>query len=89
MTRAEFAKGSATFLVVIVAGLLSETYLDRHLAAAETDKKAASNDTTVNKQAITDMIMHVFNPNGFPFSSLSKPIPIPEIAAKVSLRRTS
>jgi hypothetical protein len=25
MTRAEFAKGSATFLVVIVAGLLSET----------------------------------------------------------------
>ena len=42
MTRAEFAKGSATFLVVIVAGLLSETYLDRHLAATETDKKATS-----------------------------------------------
>ena len=46
MTRAEFAKGSATFLVVIVAGLLSETYLDRHLAAAETDKKATSRDGT-------------------------------------------
>ena len=45
MTRAEFAKGSATFLAVIVAGLLSEGYLDRHLAAAETDKKAASNDS--------------------------------------------
>jgi hypothetical protein len=45
MTRTEFAKGSATFLVVIVAGLLSETYLDRHLAAAETDKKAASSDS--------------------------------------------
>lgn len=45
MTRAEFAKGSATFLVVIVAGLLSETYLDRHLAAVETDKKAASGDS--------------------------------------------
>ena len=44
MTRAEFAKGSATFLVVIVAGLFSEAYLDRHLAAAETDKKAASSD---------------------------------------------
>jgi hypothetical protein len=44
MTRAEFAKGSATFLVVIVAGLLSETYLDRHLAAVETDKKATSRD---------------------------------------------
>jgi hypothetical protein len=42
MTRAEFAKGSATFLVVIVAGLLSETYLDRHLAATETEKKVAS-----------------------------------------------
>ena len=38
MTRAEFAKGSATFLVVIVAGLLSETYLDRHLAATERQK---------------------------------------------------
>jgi hypothetical protein len=45
MTRAEFAKGSATFLVVIVAGLLSEIYLDRHLAAVETDKKAASGDS--------------------------------------------
>jgi hypothetical protein len=41
MTRAEFAKGSATFLVVIVAGFLSESYLDRHLAS-EVDKKAAS-----------------------------------------------
>jgi hypothetical protein len=44
MNRAEFAKGSATFLVVIVAGLLSETYLDRHLAVVEIDKKAASSD---------------------------------------------
>jgi hypothetical protein len=44
MTRAEFAKGSATFLVVIVAGWLSETYLDRHFAAVETDKKATSRD---------------------------------------------
>jgi hypothetical protein len=42
MTRAEFAKGSATFLVVIVAGLLSETYLDRHLAASETEKAAST-----------------------------------------------
>ena len=42
MTRAEFAKCLATFLVVIAAGLLSETYLDRHLAATETEKKAAS-----------------------------------------------
>jgi hypothetical protein len=46
MTLAEFAKGSTTFLVVIVAGLLSEAYLDRHLAASETDKKAASSDRT-------------------------------------------
>ena len=34
MTRSEFAKGSSTFLVVIVAGFFSETYLDRHLAAS-------------------------------------------------------
>ena len=46
MTRAEFAKGSATFLVVIVAGWLSEAYLDRHLPATATDKKAASSDGT-------------------------------------------
>lgn len=46
MTRAEFAKGSATFLVVIVAGWLSEAYLDRHLPAAEMDKKATSGDGT-------------------------------------------
>ena len=46
MTRAEFAKGSATFLVVIVAGLLSETQLERHLASAATDKKATSRDGT-------------------------------------------
>jgi hypothetical protein len=44
MTWAEFAKGSATFLVVIVAGWLSETYLDRHLAATGTEKKATSSD---------------------------------------------
>ena len=45
MTLAEFAKGSITFLVIIVAGLLSEAYLDRHLAASETDKKVASSDS--------------------------------------------
>ncbi len=45
MTLAEFAKGSTTFAVVIVAGLLSEAYLDRHLAARETDKKAAPSDS--------------------------------------------
>ena len=46
MTMAEFAKGTTTFAVVIVAGLLSETYLDRHIAANETDKKATSRDGT-------------------------------------------
>jgi hypothetical protein len=45
MTLAEFAKGTATFAVVIAAGLLSETYLDRHLAASEAAKKAASSDS--------------------------------------------
>ena len=42
MTLAEFAKGTTTFVVVIVAGLLSEVYLDRHLAASEAEKKVAS-----------------------------------------------
>lgn len=44
MTRAEFAKGSATFLLVIVAGFASEIYLDRHFAANEIDE-AASRDS--------------------------------------------
>ena len=44
MTRAELAKGSATFLVVIVAGLVSQIYLDRHLAAAENGKTTASSE---------------------------------------------
>ena len=46
MTLAEFAKGTTTFVVVIVAGLLSEIYLDRHLAAIEAEKKVASAPST-------------------------------------------
>jgi hypothetical protein len=45
MTRAEFAKGSATFVVVIVAGVFSEMYLDRQFAADEIDKHTASSIT--------------------------------------------
>ena len=44
MTRAEFAKGAATFLLVIVAGFLSETYLDRHFAITDADRNTASSD---------------------------------------------
>jgi hypothetical protein len=44
MNWAEFAKGSATFLVVIVAGFVSEIYLDRYFAS-EADNKAASSDS--------------------------------------------
>jgi hypothetical protein len=44
LTLAEFGKGTTTFVVVIVAGLLSEAYLDRHLAASEADKNVASSD---------------------------------------------
>jgi len=44
MTRAEFVQGTATFLVVIVAGFLSEIYLDRYLPS-ETDNKSASSDS--------------------------------------------
>lgn len=52
MTRAEFAQGSATFLVVIVAGFLSENYLDRHLAS-EIDKKTASSASAETTSAET------------------------------------
>ena len=45
MTRAEFAKGSATFVMVIIAGIFSERYLDRHFAADEVNTQAASSDT--------------------------------------------
>jgi hypothetical protein len=34
MTRAEFATGSATFLIVIAIGLPSSTWVDRHYAEA-------------------------------------------------------
>lgn len=34
MMRSEFAMGSTTFMVVIAAGLLSSTWVDRHYAAA-------------------------------------------------------
>jgi hypothetical protein len=44
MTMAEFAKGTTTFVVVIVAGLLSETYLDRHFAATDTHQQASPTD---------------------------------------------
>ena len=40
MKLADFAKGSATFLVVIAAGLLSTAYVDRHFAAANTNTSA-------------------------------------------------
>jgi len=33
MTLTEFAKGATTFLVVIAAGFLSTTYVDRQFAA--------------------------------------------------------
>jgi hypothetical protein len=46
MTLAEFAKGTTTFVVVIVAGLLSEVYLDWHLAASKAEKKVASAPST-------------------------------------------
>jgi hypothetical protein len=42
MTISEFAKGSATFAVVIVAGFLSTTEVDRRFAAAEMNTKVAA-----------------------------------------------
>ncbi len=53
MTRSEFVKGSATFLVVIVAGVLSEIYLDRHFAS-EADKAASSDSAETSSAACVE-----------------------------------
>lgn len=53
MTWAQFAKGSATFLVVIVAGIVSETYLDRHFVS-DTDKAASSDSVDASSAACVD-----------------------------------
>lgn len=53
MTWAEFAKGSATFLVVIVAGIVSETYLDRYFVS-DTDKAASSDSVDASSTACVD-----------------------------------
>ncbi len=53
MTWTEFAKGSATFLVVIVAGLLSERHLDRHFAKA-TDLAASRESVQASSAACVD-----------------------------------
>jgi hypothetical protein len=52
MTLAEFAKGSATFLVVIAAGILSTTYVDRQFAArtAHAEAPSASTAACVDKE---------------------------------------
>jgi hypothetical protein len=42
MTRTELAMGSATFLVVITAGLLSSTRVDRHYSKAAPPDQAPS-----------------------------------------------
>lgn len=54
MTWAEFAKGTATFLVVIVAGIMSEIYLDRYFTANETDKAASSDSAEASSAACVD-----------------------------------
>ena len=42
MTRGGFAKGLATFLVLIVAGYLLGTYLDRRFTSDEADYRVTS-----------------------------------------------
>jgi len=54
VTRTELAMGTATFLVVIAAGVLSETWLDRRFAAIEAGKRDAANqrpDASVPKSS--------------------------------------
>jgi hypothetical protein len=54
MTRAEFAKGSATFLMVILAGIVSENFLDRHFSATGTDNAAPSDSDEASSPACVD-----------------------------------
>jgi hypothetical protein len=50
MTRAKFAMGSATFLVVIAAGLVSSMWVDRRYAeAARPAAQTASSAACVGK----------------------------------------
>jgi len=42
MTRSEFAKGSLTFMSVIVAGFLSTTEVNHRFAAANIDTKVSA-----------------------------------------------
>lgn len=44
MRLSDLAKGSSVFLGVIVAGYLSTTYVDRHLAAEPRDAPAPTNN---------------------------------------------
>jgi hypothetical protein len=45
VTLADFAKGSATFLVVIAAGFLSTVYVDRQFTAETAHSEAPSAET--------------------------------------------
>ena len=49
MTRSEFAAGSATFLVVITAGLLSSTWVDRHFAQQSAGMPSAASTACVGE----------------------------------------
>jgi hypothetical protein len=49
MTRSEFAMGSATVLVALVAGVLSSTWVDRHYAAAASQMPSASASACVSE----------------------------------------
>jgi hypothetical protein len=48
MTRSELGMGSVTFLAVIVAGVLSATWADRHYAPAEAQMPSANSAACVS-----------------------------------------
>jgi hypothetical protein len=49
MTRTEFAMGSATVSVVIIAGFLSAVWVDRHYATEAVHMPSASASACVSK----------------------------------------
>jgi hypothetical protein len=48
MTRSEFAIGSATLLIALVAGFLSSTWADRHYAGEAAQMPSASASACVS-----------------------------------------
>lgn len=50
MTRAQFARGMATFAILIVAGIAVGLYLDYRFTASEAEPQMAANEKTQSEK---------------------------------------